>query len=881
MTTNPLQCPLTLTTMKDPVLATDGYTYEKDAITAWIESNGISPKTRAPMSVKSLMPNRAVADLLAQHAAGTFQMNNNSTARNVEEDDESTDSDVNSDDDSTDSEDNNLKIDVNQQSSMIQQKMAQDMMKLSFSHAEVAMVTESTTATLHVIPSNDNDTTEPLSARVHIKTPNPTESKVTSDLTTPNHVCCVIDVSGSMNTGAVSKNENGDVSENVGLTILDIVKFSTQVIAESLSEFDKLSIITYSDHAKTALEPIFMTDNGKDLVKRTLESIKTENQTNLFEGLKCGIELASAVGNGYINSVLVLTDGYPNIHPKIGYEQALSQVLSSTPIFGALSTFGFGYHLDSRLLADISKIGGGYYSFIPDAGMVGTCFINALANSRCAFGVHPVLRISGCDFKLFAKAGIIPLTVARRNGGKGDLTIDETRDDTIGEIVVGLTLDTCLETTLLDGDIYIKLTPLRYGSDVDVMLKPLLFQEHKEIKIELVFDTIGGKTNNLNVEPADGNAADELFHRKRAEFVASAFNMSFSKHDEKLSNVFVDATDESCAGNSSLDALYQDMKGQATEAITPVKNFNTWGKHFLLSLSTAHLHQFCNNFKDPGVQIYGTGLLFSALQDTLDDIFEKVPPAIPSLSSGLSKGIPVQMSKVYNNRNAACVHGKSLVTVKTQGNNNTISLPNSSVTEISNIFICNIQKGDLVLTSDGTYAKVDCLVETVVDNKDLQLPFELIQVGQLCVTPYHPVKLNQQSGWQFPIQISNSKWMVPTDNHDAPAYSVYNLILESGQRHKAVLMNGIESITLGHGITDNSTLKHSYFGTDEIISDLKIIHASSGGKAGHIVIKESYIKRDGASGRICCISETKVAAEEEAAAMNKTYFCASCVPCAA
>jgi len=480
---------------------------------------------------------------------------------------------------------------------------------------------------------------------------------------------------------------------------------------------------------------------------------------------------------------------------------------------------------------------------------------------------------------------------------KDNLTIEDTKktkkkQNDNGEIVGGLTLDTCLETTLLDGDIYIKLTPLRYGSNVDVMLKPLLFQENRDIKIELLFEIIGGITNKFPVEPVDGNVADELFHCKRAQFVDNAFNMSFSAHSEDKANIFIDAADaaeDNSDGNNStaLEALYEDMRGQATEAITPASNFESWGKHFLLSLSTAHLHQFCNNFKDPGVQIYGAGLLFSALQDTLDDIFEKVPPAVPSMSVGKGGG-PVHMSKIYNNRNATCVHGKTLVTVKTrivspeayEGDDASTSLPNSSITKNSNIPICYIQKGDLVLTADGTYVKVDCLVETVVDNPYLQSPFELIQVGKLCVTPYHPVKLSPQSGWQFPIEILNSKWMASSNDDDqyAPAYSVYNLILESGQRHKAVLMDGIESITLGHGIINDSTLKHSYFGTDEIISDLEIIEAGSGGIAGHIIIKESYIKRDAASGRICRISETKVDVEETVTTLNKTY---SCVPCAA
>jgi len=507
--------------------------------------------------------------------------------------------------------------------------------------------------------------------------------------------------------------------------------------------------------------------------------------------------------------------------------------------------------------------------------MVGTCFINALANSRCAFGLNPTLKISGCELILLARSGIIPITVARRNSVSYLTTTAQESGDNkkegrtvTGEVIAGLTLDGCLETILLDNNIYIKLTPLRYGSNVDVMLRPELFQQNAKINIELSFETVGGKIKKMDVSPADGDAADELYHSKRAQFVNDAFNISFNPFENTICNTFLNATEQSAAGNSNLIALYQDMKGQATEAIAEDTNFKSWGKHFLLSLSTAHLHQFCNNFKDPGVQVYGTGRLFSSLQDSLDDIFEKIPPPV-------SDGTTVKMSKVFNNRNAVCVHGKTIVTV-TSASPHKID-GSSSSSAISHISIRNVQKGDLVLTANGSYAKVDCLVETVADNKMQQPPFELIKVGQLCVTPYHPVKLNEHSGWQFPIQISHSKWMLPDDDQYTTANAVYNLVLERGHRHKAVIMDGIESITLGHGITNDATLQHSYFGTDKVVSDLEILEDGIGWKAGHIVLRENNVKRDPLSGCICHISEMK-AANEKVAIVNSTF---SCIPCSA
>lgn len=63
---NPFECPITLALMETPVIAPDGYTYEKHAITTWLLKHGTSPQTRQTMSVQELIPNRAIADLLAR-----------------------------------------------------------------------------------------------------------------------------------------------------------------------------------------------------------------------------------------------------------------------------------------------------------------------------------------------------------------------------------------------------------------------------------------------------------------------------------------------------------------------------------------------------------------------------------------------------------------------------------------------------------------------------------------------------------------------------------------------------------------------------------------------------------------------------------------------
>ncbi|KAG7363420.1 U-box domain containing protein [Nitzschia inconspicua] len=61
-------CPITLSLMHKPVIDPQGYTYEKIAIHKWIEVNGDSPVTRAPLTVAQLIPNHALEGLLQAEA---------------------------------------------------------------------------------------------------------------------------------------------------------------------------------------------------------------------------------------------------------------------------------------------------------------------------------------------------------------------------------------------------------------------------------------------------------------------------------------------------------------------------------------------------------------------------------------------------------------------------------------------------------------------------------------------------------------------------------------------------------------------------------------------------------------------------------------------
>jgi hypothetical protein len=145
-------------------------------------------------------------------------------------------------------------------------------------------------------------------------------------------------------------------------------------------------------------------------------------------------------------------------------------------------------------------------------------------------------------------------------------------------------------------------------------------------------------------------------------------------------------------GEAYVEALLGDLQGQVSEAVSRGGWFQRWGKHYLRFLSSAHAHQICNNFKDPGVQSYGNDH-FRELRERLDELYCDLPPPIATSTPATTKHptsfsfypaatkksaagcttpawkpvsrvarLPVDMHR-YHNPRGGCVHPCSQVTL--------------------------------------------------------------------------------------------------------------------------------------------------------------------------------------------------------------------------
>jgi len=674
----------------------------------------------------------------------------------------------------------------------------------------------------------------------------------------PSDVVCVVDVSGSMAKSATIQATKGEAAqEDDGLTILDVTKHAVRTIINTLKPTDNFALVSYSSTATTCLSLTSMNEAGKRQASAELDKLTASGGTNLWDGLHKGMEEIRTSGNPSRGSaVLLLTDGCPNVVPPRGHQAMLCRYKDSNPDMNcSISTFGFGYSLDSELLNELAIIGNGQYSFIPDAGFVGTTFVHAASNILSTVARRVVLKIShesDPNYGVTAKAE----TDSTLSGLGSSVSYPSWGVQVeCGTLTAGQTKDVVVRAT----------DPAGLCVDLDLVLNG---------STELVTLSADAASAGVADEATEETKIEVLRERNRLEFVdmvmtvnnymaigedaqAQATVAAFGCKLKAQAGEQLAAAGTSPSGASGVaiaaatDAytveLIKDVTGQVTEATSRRDWYDKWGKHYLPSLAQAHRLQQCNNFKDPGVQAYG-GALFNLLRDEADAIFMKLPPPTPTGlynqygggGGGGYRGFggatksrarnaeavaarPVVNMSYYNNRNAGCFHGGAQV-----------ELADGRTKRCD-----QIARGDLVRTSTTDpkqSAKVMCVVETAIKGGHTELT--RLPTG-LLATPWHPVRTDDSSEWRFPVDVPGAE-----TKSGVACGSVFSFVLEKPSINGSMVIGGLECITLGNSFT-GPVAGHAYFSSPRVVEDLQ---AMRGYTKGHVRFQPNPLTRDAKTG---------------------------------
>jgi len=645
----------------------------------------------------------------------------------------------------------------------------------------------------------------------------------------PSNIVLVIDVSGSMGDSVTAGN-----NEQTGLNILHIVKHAVNTIKEVCGEHDRLGIVKFNDRAQLVMDMNNMDEPGKRLVDETLAKLSPGGSTNIWGAVHLAFETiqkdpSATARNSF---VLLLTDGVPNVDPPNGltHINALREYktqIGSLP--GTLCTFGFGYNLESVLLRDLSNFAGGMYSFIPDAGMVGTAFINSISNIMCS-----AIRDVSVKFETGPDVQIVP-----------DPQLSEE-----GHIIA---TDGCSveRTSVQAGQSYdvikrIAVPKSRQSADaplVEVSLSYLFVgQENRELKTKPVV-TLSRADEATNYE-----LMANLWRLRTVALLKETHTALLRSHPgsganpivERISAFAIELQDfiEENRGElfqhnlmERLRDLNEDIEGQVKEACTRQDYWSKWGRHYLPSLTRAHDLQQSNNFKDPGIQHYG-GVLFNSVRDFADEAFSRLPPpqgnpvkvsssSSSSVQRSAAPAAPVNMA-AFNNRDAGCVHGDCAV-----------QMADGKLKKAKYLV-----RGDKL--SNGSI--VSGVMKTICYNNEANL----CQIKELLVTPYHPIKHNGK--WTFPNDIISPQAV--------PCEALYSFLLlgNNGRFCQSLKVSGLECIALGHGIENDPVASHPFFGTAKVVNSLEI--AKDWFRPDGVVTlnqanKEGTMVRDKNTGLIC------------------------------
>lgn len=504
------------------------------------------------------------------------------------------------------------------------------------------------------------------------------------------------------------------------------------------------------------------------------------------------------MGYGYVR----LTSNYRC--PPQGYVPKLRTKL---PLPASIHTFGFGYHLRSGLLKSIAEIGNGNYAFIPDAGMIGTVFVHAVANLQSTYATEATLTL--------------------RYAGPLEIT-ESTGDSVIRQKPTGVSRD-----GISAYELPIALGNLQYGQSRDIFLH---IQNSKlvadfvssgittasVIEARLRFKPVEYRTSDQFdsltcsqsiMEASTEDEAAVAYHESRSRICAYLSSLFPCDDKEEHTAIGIDLLGKSSRAlkelvdtlparswqdplNASLmeDLVGQDPKGQISMAIDDNSHFSRWGQHFLPSLLNAHTRQVCNSFKDPGPLQYCTGSpLFIECRDRLDAAFDNLPPPQPSLVPGNSFNSggnfqPMRSMKQFRNVAGPCFAASSPV-----------ELASGRVVEIK-----RLRRGMKVRTPAGM-RKVAAVLKTPVCEA------KLCRMGNVLVTPWHPMTRDGKT-WQFPEQMTKK-----TVRYTGAIYSIM-LQMDGNPEAHALRFGSMWGVTLGHGITTGSDVRaHAFLGDYSLV----------------------------------------------------------------
>lgn len=592
-----------------------------------------------------------------------------------------------------------------------------------------------------------------------------------------------IDISGSMGNQALITDESGKKIQTE-FSYLDLVKHCIRMYIHSINIGDLFTLIAFNCRAYPIIvNEIIKEDNIDDLCERVMK-LKASGGTNLWDCISLSYEMIQELDNDLIKNIVIFTDGVPNQNPPRGIKYSLSKYLEQYDVKDTpIHLLGFGYNLEINTLNNICSMTNGTYNFIPSSAEMLTVMVHLMSNINIKCNKNIKINIT-----------------------YNNISNEEIKKATQYLIHTFQIID---NTVIVD---------IGQTSNITILMDSLQCHKPNITYIE----TSKIKTNIVEIKQIDSQVYDEtnklrvIFIRKIMEMYNNATNDRFHKNEK----IYIDLLETLDINNYIIDLYVKDLTGEIKLALLNSDNFIKWGKYYIPSLIGAYSRQECNNFRDYGIQTFCSEE-FKLLRDKIDKLCDELPDLEPTAQN-----------VNYQQYNQVQIHRQPIRNIRQYQDLGGCIHPHCLIKTINRFVpLGTIKKGDTIINTDNQASIVECVVRHKCPNNRANL----CKIGELYITPYHPIYINNK--WEFPINI------VPSEDYQCDY--VYNLILNN---RKSINVNNIKCCTLGHGL-EGDVIYHPFFGTEEVVFNLQNLFIEEYNQG--LVKSTNIIERDVDTGLIC------------------------------
>ncbi len=239
---------------------------------------------------------------------------------------------------------------------------------------------------------------------------------------------------------------------------LPLVQQSLCMLAENLTEKDRVSIVTYAGSDEVVLEGA----KGNDYytISSAIEELEAYGSTNGSAGIETAYEIAEEYFiKGGNNRVILCTDGDLNV--GVTSEGELEKLITQKKESGVfLSVLGFGYgNYKDNKLETLADKGNGNYAYIDSVFEAKRALVDEMGATMVTVAKDVKLQV---EFNPANVKGYRLIGYENRTMAAEDFS-DDTKDG--GEMGAGHTVTAIYEIALTDSDFEINEPDLKYDND--------------------------------------------------------------------------------------------------------------------------------------------------------------------------------------------------------------------------------------------------------------------------------------------------------------------------------------------------------------------------------------------------------------------------------